>query len=101
MPAYFIADITIHDPDGYKSYLEGFMDIFNRHGGKLHVVSSAEVHRIEGDWAPQSIVLMAFPTLAAALAWKDDPDYVALARIRQATATTHLVLVEGLPTDPA
>jgi uncharacterized protein (DUF1330 family) len=52
---------------------------------------------IEGAWEPEGIVLMEFPTVQAALAWKDDPDYVALAQIRKATATTHMVLVEGIP----
>ena len=62
----------------------------------MHVVSSAPVEVIEGDWHPKQIVLMSFPTLAAARAWKDDPDYVELARIRQASADTNMVLVEGL-----
>ena len=52
MPAYFIADIAIKDPVTYKGYLAGFMEIFDRHGGKLRAVSSAPVHPIEGDWAP-------------------------------------------------
>lgn len=96
MPAYFIADISIHDPDGYQAYLAGFMDIFDRIGGKLKVVSLAEVDVIEGNWAPKGIVLLEFPTLEKAKAWKNDPDYIELAKIRKATAETNMVLVEGL-----
>ena len=96
MPVYFIADIRINDPEGYAAYLAGFMDIFTRHQGTLRVVSSSPVTVIEGDWQPSGIVLMEFPTPAHADAWKNDPDYVALAKIRQATAETNLVLVEGL-----
>lgn len=96
MAAYFIAQISIHDPDGYQAYLEGFMPIFDRHGGRLLTVSSKPVEIIEGNWAEDGIVLMEFPDMAAARAWKDDPDYIELAKIRQKTATANLVLVEGL-----
>ncbi|WP_171227892.1 DUF1330 domain-containing protein [Ruegeria sp. HKCCA4008] len=96
MAAYFIAQIDIDDPDGYQDYLAGFMPIFDRHKGRLLTVSSKPVERIEGDWHEGGIVLMEFPDLAAAKAWKDDPDYIELAKIRQATASTNLVLVEGL-----
>lgn len=38
---------------------------------------------------------MEFPDLETAQAWKNDPDYVALARIREKTATTNMILVES------
>ncbi len=96
MPAYFIAQISIHDPEGYQGYLQGFLEIFNRHGGRLLTVSSKPVEVIEGEWEKDGIVLMEFPSMEAAEAWKNDPDYVALAKIRQNTASTNLVLVDGL-----
>ncbi len=68
MAAYFIAQIDIHDPDGYKDYLAGFMPISDRHGGRLLTISSKPVERIEGDWPDGGIVLMEFPDLAAAKA---------------------------------
>ncbi|WP_170422735.1 DUF1330 domain-containing protein [Ruegeria arenilitoris] len=96
MAAYFIAQISIHDPDGYQKYLEGFMPVFDRHGGRLLTVSSKPVELIEGTWAENGIVLMEFPSIEAAKAWKDDPDYIELAKIRHRTATANMVLVEGL-----
>ncbi|MEX0286430.1 MAG: DUF1330 domain-containing protein [Paracoccaceae bacterium] len=96
MPAYFIAQIQIDDPDGYQGYLAGFMPIFERHGGRLLTVSSKPLDIIEGEWVHDGVVLMEFPSLDAARAWKDDPDYVALAEIRKRTARTNMVLVEGL-----
>ncbi|UUV05116.1 DUF1330 domain-containing protein [Ruegeria sp. YS9] len=69
---------------------------FDRHKGRLLTVSSKPVERIEGDWPKGGIVLMELTDLATAKARKDDPDYIGLARIRQATASTNLVLVEGI-----
>lgn len=96
MAAYFIAQISIHDPDTYQGYLEGFMPVFDRHGGRLLTVSSKPVDLIEGDWPDGGIVLMEFPDLSAAHAWKDDPDYIELAKIRKQSAITNMVLVEGV-----
>ena len=96
MPAFFIADIRIHDPEGYQGYLAGFMEIFERYQGTLRVVSSATAEVIEGDWSPNGLVVMEFPTVEQAKAWLNDPDYVELAKIRKTTAETNLVFVPGL-----
>ena len=72
MPAFFIADIRINDPEGYQAYLAGFMEIFERHGGNLRVVSSAPVEVIEGTWTPSGLVVLEFPTLAQAKAWWEE-----------------------------
>ncbi len=96
MTAYFIAQIEVDDPEGYQDYLAGFMPIFERHGGQLLATSGKPIEVIEGTWDLSRVVLMAFPDLASAHAWKDDPDYVALAKIRQRTARTNMILVEGI-----
>ncbi|MCU9839468.1 DUF1330 domain-containing protein [Ruegeria sp. WL0004] len=96
MPAYFIAQIEIRDPTGYQEYLAGFMPIFERHNGRLLTVSSKPVECVEGTWPEGGVVLMEFPDMEKARAWKNDPDYQELAKIRQHTATTNMVLVEGL-----
>lgn len=95
MSAYFVAQIHIHDPDEYQSYLAGFMPIFQRYGGELLVTSAKELQVIEGEWALPRLVLMRFASLAKAQAWLQDPDYRALAEHRHRAATTNLVLVEG------
>ena len=61
MAAYFIAQITIHDPDGYQGYLEGFMPIFDRpRGPPAYSVIQTRGEVIEGKWPEDGIVLMEF-----------------------------------------
>jgi len=96
MSAYVIAQIRIDDPDRYQSYLAGFMPIFERHGGELLVTSSSPVEVIEGSWDLGRTVVMKFPSAKAARAWKDDPDYQALAQHRHAAAQANLILVDGV-----
>jgi uncharacterized protein (DUF1330 family) len=96
MPAFFIADIRIHDPERHRAYLASLMEIFARHGGKLRVISCAPAEVTEGTWAPSGIVVMEFTTRAQAEAWKDGPDDQQTAKVRHDTAETNMILVAGL-----
>ncbi len=60
MTVYAVADIEIHDRDGYRKYESGFMEIFKAHQGRLLAVDE-QPHKIEGTWRGTRIVLMSFP----------------------------------------
>lgn len=96
MSAYMVAQIEIKDPEGYKAYLAGFLEIFERYGGELLVTSSAPSEVIEGEWAHPSTVIMKFPSAQHARRWYEDPDYKALAIHRHRSADANLILVEGV-----
>jgi len=96
MPAYVIGQLHIHDPDAYQDYLDGFMPSFQRHGGELLATSRSETEILEGSWAMPRTVIMRFPSVKDAKAWHDDPDYAELVKIRHQTASTNLVVVDGI-----
>ncbi len=96
MAAYVVAQIQIFDPKGYKSYLEGFMPIFERHGGELLAVTSGETTVVEGKWEYPKTVIMKFPDRQAAKAWLADPAYKKLAKHRYASARANLAIVDGI-----
>jgi uncharacterized protein (DUF1330 family) len=50
---------------------------------------------LEGDWRPERMVVIEFPTRENAEAFLSDPDCQALFRIRHQTTTSKLVLVDG------
>jgi len=60
----YIAQVRIADPDRYQDYLQGFMPIFERHGGTLLTVTLKEVAVLEVAWPAGGVVLMVFPDLA-------------------------------------
>ncbi|MEP1208984.1 MAG: DUF1330 domain-containing protein [Rhizobiaceae bacterium] len=96
MSAYVIGQLKINNPGEYQAYLDGFLPSFERHGGELLATSSKETRVLEGKWALPRTVLMRFPSLAAAQAWYEDPEYQALCKIRHRTADANLVVVEGV-----
>ena len=69
-------------------------DALAKHGGRI-VVPPTRPERIEGDAeAPQAIVLLSFPTAAAARAWRDDPDLADIHALRHAGADISFFLIE-------
>lgn len=96
MSAYVIGQLKINDPMAYQEYLDGFMPSFERHGGELLVTSNSETKVLEGIWFLPRTVVMRFPSVDAAQAWYDDPEYQSLCKIRHNTADANLVIVEGV-----
>lgn len=95
MSVYLIGKIDIHDPDGYRQYEAGFMEIFSRyHGRLLSVEESPKV--LEGAWQTTRTVLIEFPSEQDAMAWYQSDDYRALAQHRTAASHADIALINGL-----
>ncbi|HVD00876.1 MAG TPA: DUF1330 domain-containing protein [Candidatus Dormibacteraeota bacterium] len=95
MAAYVIADIDIHDPEGYEDYRTRVPATITAYGGR-YLARGGAITPLEGDWEPQRLAVLEFESSEAALAWYRSEEYRPLLAIRQATATSKLVLVEGL-----
>ena len=73
------------------SYLERVESTVERYGGKW--LAMGEVQVLEGAW-PGSVVLMEFPSHAAAEAWYRSPEYQEILPLRTRTAISDLILVD-------
>ena len=96
MPAYVIADITITDPAGYEEYKRLTPGSIASFGGRF-IARGGQVDVLEGDWAPERLVILEFPSLEQAQAWYDSPGYQEAKAIRQRTARGRLIVVDGGP----
>ena len=95
MPAYFISNIRVQDPDVFAEYARQAPASIERYGGRYVVRGgAAEVH--EGSWKPDRLVILEFPDADAARRWYDSDEYRAARALRQRAAQTDVVLVEGL-----
>jgi len=95
MPAYIIVDIDIMDPEGYEEYKKLTPATLALYKGKF-VVRGGVTETLEGNWDPGRIVILEFPTVADAKMWWASAEYAPAKRIRQSTATTQMIIVEGL-----
>jgi len=95
MSAFVIVDITVHDPVRYESYKKMAAPTVEAHGGR-YVARGGKVEVLEGNWPTGRFVILEFQTAAQARAWWDSEDYRPARALRHATATTKMILVEGV-----
>lgn len=96
MPSYIIYETTITDDSWRVEYGEKVGPLLAKHGGKVIVRDRAPA-RIEGSRSlPSVVVVIEFPTRAAAEAWHNDPAYKPLHELRNTGSSAEVVLVDSL-----
>jgi uncharacterized protein (DUF1330 family) len=90
---YFIAHITVRDPEAYKEYVARDTPILEALGGKF-IVRGGQSEMMEGSLLQRHVVIE-FPSYEAALAAYNDPGYQEVADIRRRSAESSVVIVEG------
>ncbi|WP_213272172.1 DUF1330 domain-containing protein [Hyphomonas sp.] len=91
---YVIAEINVTDPEPYKGYVAAVTPMVAAFGGRYLARGGAAEGR-EGASPEGRIVVLEFPSLEAARAFFDSPEYAAIARLRHDNAVSRLMIVEG------
>jgi uncharacterized protein (DUF1330 family) len=94
MSAYVIVDIEVTDPDRYELYKRQAQETVEAFGGR-YIVRGGTVERLEGSWTPRRLVMLEFPDADTARAWWSSEAYRPARMLREATANSNMVLVEG------
>jgi uncharacterized protein (DUF1330 family) len=95
MPAHYIlADVTVTDAEQYAEYRRLSTLAMQAHGATIRIRGGA-VEVLEGDWSPQRLVLLEFPSREAARAFYDSAEYAQARKARQGAAVMRMLLVEG------
>jgi uncharacterized protein (DUF1330 family) len=99
MPAYVVVQITIEDAPAYARYKELAPPAIAAYGGR-YLLRGGSVTTLEGDWDPGRFVILEFPDRESAQTWWDSPEYAEAKALRQASASTQMILVDGPAFDP-
>ena len=95
MAAYVIVDVDVTEPDPYQEYVRRVPATLEAYGGRF-IVRGGAYETLEGNWHPQRIVILQFPSVEQARAWHASPAYQEILPIRQRHARTNfLMVVEG------
>ncbi len=94
MTAYLVLDFAVKDLAGFLPYVEAIPAFIEKHGGR-YIVRGVEPEVMEGDWSPERIVILEFPSRQHAKAFLSDPDAQALFDVRHRTTHSKLFLVKG------
>jgi uncharacterized protein (DUF1330 family) len=94
MAAYVIAEVEVTDPDAYKPYAELVPSTIALYGGRF-LVRGGTAEVLEGDWPQRRRVIIEFPSMEAARAWWDSPEYAKPKAMRRAASNGRLILLDG------
>jgi len=95
MPAFVIVEIEVRDPEAYERYKSLVPASLDAYGGRF-VARGGAVESLEGDWAPERIVVLEFSSLERARQWWNSPEYRDAKAIRMRAAKTRMIATEGV-----
>ncbi|HQX61665.1 MAG: DUF1330 domain-containing protein [Rhodoferax sp.] len=93
--AYIIANVTVTDPQQYEEYKKWSTAAMQAHGAEV-CVRGGKAEVIEGDWQPERLVVLKFPSVEAARKFDASPEYGKARAARKGAAVMRMVLVEGV-----
>lgn len=91
---YWIAHVTVSNPDQYKFYAEAAPVALKKFGATILARGGAS-QQMEGTGRPRNVVIE-FPSLQAAIDCYNSPEYQAAKAKRKGAGVADLVLVEGV-----
>ena len=94
MSAYIVVQVEVTEPAGYDEYKKMVPSSLAAYGGKF-VVRGGACETLEGSWQPKRLVVLEFPSAAKAKQWWESSEYRDAKALRQRTAKTEMILVEG------
>jgi uncharacterized protein (DUF1330 family) len=96
MTAYLIIDLDVHDREGFQEYSDNVARFITKHGGRFLARGGAEFEVIEGDFQPHRLAILEFPDRQSIRNLRNDPEYQKLLQVRNRTAKTIAVAVNGI-----
>ncbi len=91
--AYWVAHVTVKDPELYKLYVEGASAAFNKYGANV-LARGGKFEDLEGDNRPRNVVIE-FADMETAKACYNSDEYQAARKYRKDAGIANLIIVEG------
>jgi uncharacterized protein (DUF1330 family) len=95
MKGYVIVNVEVTDPKLYPDYIKIAPESIAIYGGR-YLVRGGRAEKLEGSWEPHRFVILEFETYEQARRWWESEEYREPKALRQRTARTNMILVEGL-----
>jgi len=93
---YSVVLVTVTDPGWVEGYIPGVQKLVEKHGGR-YLARAQEIKRVEGQGAnPNAVVVIQWPSEAAANAFYQDPAYAPYLKARLAGSTGDFFNVPGM-----
>jgi len=94
MSAYVVVQVEVRDQATYDEYRKLVKPTLDAHGGRI-VVRGGNAQTLEGTWKPSRLVILEFDSVDQAKRWWNSPEYAPAKALRQKSAKTEMIVVEG------
>ncbi|WP_420391201.1 DUF1330 domain-containing protein [Marinobacter sp.] len=98
MKAYWIANVTVTDPDNYAAYQTLAPEAFRAYGARF-IARGGRNDALEGRQTPQRTVIIEFPSYQHAYDCYHSEAYRDARQARRKAAEVDIVIVEALPSE--
>lgn len=95
MPAYVLVQVEVQDPAIYEKYKPMVPPTIAAYGGRF-IARGGKTEILEGDWSPGRLVILEFPSVEQAKKWWASEEYAEAKALRQRSAKTQMIVVEGV-----
>jgi uncharacterized protein (DUF1330 family) len=95
MAAYAVFAETVTDQALFDRYRTQVLPTIQKFGGRF-IVRGGNLTLVEGEWPQPRLVIIEFPTRAAAEGWYASPEYQAVLPMRLQSSQGNAVIVDGV-----
>ncbi|MEM1436644.1 MAG: DUF1330 domain-containing protein [Pseudomonadota bacterium] len=96
MTAYLVVRVDVQDWDKYREYMRHTPRVIAQYGGRF-IARGGELETLEGEVQSERVVLLEFPSRAAARDFYRSPEYQAAKQLRAGGGAAQFVLIDGYP----
>ncbi len=93
--AYVITQVEVTDAARFGEYAKLAPIAAGKYGGR-YLARGGETAALEGNWQPQRLGIVEFPTLEQAKRFYDSPEYQEAKQVRSGAANMKMLAVEGV-----
>ena len=96
MSVYMVLDAEVHDPEKYEEYKAAAPQYVSKHGGE-YCCRGGSTEVFVGDWNPERVVMLRFPSRENYEAFINDPGYKPWKEMRESLTTIkQWMLIDGV-----
>jgi len=96
MAVYMLIETKkVMDKAGYGEYIKKVPQTIEKLGGK-YLARGGNVTVVSGDWKPARLIIVEFASMEKFNSWWRSPEYRAVAPLREQSARTNAIVVEGV-----
>lgn len=92
-PVCMIVDIKVLNRELYLQYIARVPEIVREFGGKYYA-RGGKITPLMGDWRPERIIMVEFPSMQLLEKWLHSPQYRQIAPLREKSTITNAIVVE-------